>query len=74
MSDQCCVTDVWDGRSKAVTKNQSNLGELGRRKTKPTQRWITYQLDELVKKSSRLNKKMIRKSSDVEGICIPLRI
>ena len=43
------VTDVWDGRSKATTDDQSGLSELGRRKTKPTPGWITYQLDELEK-------------------------
>ena len=62
------VTDVWDGRSKAVTEDQSGLSELGRRKTKKTPRWIAYQLDELEKKRSRLNKKMIKKSSSVEGM------
>ena len=46
------VTDVWDDRSKVVTEDQSGLGELGRRKTKPTPIWITYQLDELEKKRS----------------------
>ena len=45
-----------------VTEDQSGLSELGRLKTKPTPRWIAYQLDELEKKRSRLNKKMIRKS------------
>ena len=44
------VTDVWDDRSKVVTEDQSGLGELGKRKTKPIPRWITYQLDELEKK------------------------
>ena len=62
------VTDVWDDRSKVVTEDQSGLGELGKRKTKPTPRWIGYQLVELEKKHSRLNKKMIRKSSAVEGM------
>ena len=47
------VTDVWDGRSKAVTKNQYGLSELDRRKTKPTPRWIGYQLDKQEKKRSR---------------------
>ena len=50
------VTNVWNGRSKAVTEDQSGLSELGRRKTKPTPRWIAYQLHELEKKCSRLNK------------------
>ena len=54
------VTDVWDDRSKVVTEDQSGLGELGKRKTKPTPRWIAYQLDELEKNRSKLNKKMIR--------------
>ena len=52
----------------AVTEDQSGLSEFGRRKIKPTPRWIAYQLDELEKKRSRLNKKMIRKSSAVESM------
>ena len=56
------ITDVWGGRSKAVTEDQPGL------KDKPTPRWIAYQLDNLEKKCSRLNKKMIRKSSAVEGM------
>ena len=62
------ATDVWNDRSIAVTEDQSGLSELGRRKIKPTPRWIAYQLDELEKKRSRLNKKMIRKSSAVESM------
>ena len=63
------VTGVWDDRSKVVTEDQSGLlGELGRRKTKPTPKWIAYQLDGLEKKRSRLDKKMIRMSSAVEGM------
>ena len=61
------VADDQDGRSKAVTEDPSDLDELGRRKNKPTPRWIAYPLDELEKKRSRLNKKLIRKSSAVEG-------
>ena len=60
------VTDACDGRSKAVIEDQSGLGELGGRKTKPTPGWIACQLEELEKKCSRLNKKMIRKSSAAE--------
>ena len=30
------VTNVWNGRSKAVTEDQCGLSELGRRKTTPT--------------------------------------
>ena len=45
------VTDVWDGRSKTVTEDQSGLGELGRTENKPTPRQIAYQLDELKKKN-----------------------
>ena len=52
----------------AVTEDQSGLSELGRRKIKPAPRWIAYQLDELEKTCSRLNKKMIRKSSAVESM------
>ena len=62
------VTDVWNGRSVAVTEDQPGLNELGRRKIKPTPKWIAYQLDELEKKCSRLNKKIIRKSSAVESM------
>ena len=32
------VTDVWDGRPKAVTEGQSGLSDMGRRKTKQTPR------------------------------------
>ena len=35
----------------AVTEDQPGLNELGRRKIKPTPRWIAYQLDELEKKT-----------------------
>ena len=45
------VTDVWDGRSKTVTEDQSGLGELGRTENKQTPRQIAYQLDELKKKN-----------------------
>ena len=62
------VTDVSNGRSMAVTEDQSGLSELGRRKIKPAPGWIAYQLDELEKTCSRLNKKMIRKSSAVESM------
>ena len=62
------VTDVWNDRSVAVTEDQPGLNELGRRKIKPTPKWIAYQLDELEKKCSRLNKKIIRKSSAVESM------
>ena len=62
------VTDIWDDRSKIITEDQSGLGELGRRRSKSTPRWIAYQLDELEKRRSRLNKKMIRKSSAVDDM------
>ena len=39
------VTDLWDGRSKTSTEDQSGLSDLSRRKTKQTPRWIVYQLD-----------------------------
>ena len=48
------VTDVWDDRSKVITEDQSGLGELVKRKTKPTPRWIAYQLDELEKKTFKI--------------------
>ena len=60
------VTNVWNGRSKAVTEDQSGLSELGRRKTTPTPKWTAYQLHELKGKRSRLHKKVVRKSSAVE--------
>ena len=53
------VTYFWDGRSKAVTEDQSGLSELGRRKSKPTPRWIAYQLDQLEKKRSRPKEKVL---------------
>ena len=48
------VTNVWNGRSKAVTEDQSDL----KRKTTPTPKWTAYQLHELKEKCSRLYKKM----------------
>ena len=32
------VTDLWDGKSKTVTEDQSGLSDLSRRKTKQTPR------------------------------------
>ena len=52
----------------AVTEDQSGFSELGKGKIKPTPRWIAYHLDELEKKRSRRNKKMIKKSSAVESM------
>ena len=52
----------------AVTEDQPALSEVGRRKIKLTPRWIAYPLDELEKNRSRLNKKMIRKSSAVKSM------
>ena len=68
------LTDVWDGRSKFVTEGQSGASDVGRKKTKQTPEWIFCQLGKLEKNRSRLNKKMIKKSSAFEVICIPLRI
>ena len=45
------VTDIWNIISMAVTEDQSDLNELGRRKIKPIPKWIAYQLDELEKKA-----------------------
>ena len=36
------VTDTWNVRSMTVTEDQSGLNELGRRKIKPTPKWIAY--------------------------------
>ena len=69
-----CVTHIWHGRSKVGTEYQSALGALGRRKTKTTPRWITYQLEELVIKHSRLNMKVIRSQVLLETFCISLSI
>ena len=62
------MSHVWSNRSKAATEDQFDLSELGRRKSKPTPKLVAYQLDELEEKRSRLNQKMIRKSSAVEGM------
>ena len=48
------VTDVWDGKSTAVTEDQSGLSELGRRRIKPIPRWIAYHLGELEKKTFKI--------------------
>ena len=49
--------------------------EVAKRKSKPTQWWVQYQLDELLKKCSSYNKKIIRKSSTIEDMmCSPKNI
>ena len=61
--------DVWRSRSKAADVNEKGeLLEVAKWKSKPTQQWVQYQLDELLKKGSSYNKKIIRKSSTIEGI------
>ena len=61
--------DVWRSRSKAADVNEKEeLLEVAKWKSKPTQRWVQYQLDGLMKKRSSYNKKIIRKSSTIEGI------
>ena len=42
--------------------------EFAKRKSKPPQWWVQYQLDELLKKRSSYSKKIIRKSSTIEGM------
>ena len=61
--------DVWRSRSIAADVNDEGESlEVAKRKSKPTQRWVQYQLDELLKKRSSYNKKIIRKSSTIEGM------
>ena len=44
----------------AVTEDQPGLNELGRRKIKPTPRWIAYQLDEKTFKTEQGNDQEIK--------------
>ena len=61
--------DVWRGRSIAADANDEGESlEVSKRKSKATQRWVHYQLDELLKKRSSYNDKIIRKSSTIEGM------
>ena len=58
-------------RSRIIAADVDDEGEsleVPKQKSKPTQRWVQYQLDELLKKSSSYNKKIIRKSSTIEGM------
>ena len=67
MEDQ--FADVFRSRSIAADVNDEGKSlEVGRQKSKPTQRWVQYQLDELLKKCSSCNKKIIRKSSTIESM------
>ena len=59
--------DVCRSRSIAADVNDEGESlEVAKQKSKPTQRWVQYQLDELLKKRSSCNKKIIRKSSTIE--------
>ena len=61
--------DLW--RSRSIAADVSDEGEsleVAKWKPKPTQRCFHYQLDELLKKRSSYNKKIIRKSSTIEGM------
>ena len=55
-------TDVWGTRSVAADVNDEvESVEVAKQKSKLTQWWVLYQLDELEKKHSNYNKKIIRK-------------
>ena len=61
--------DIWRFRSLASdVNNEAESLEVAKQKSKPTQRWVQYQLDELQKKCSSYSKKIIRKSSTIEGM------
>ena len=61
--------DLWISRSVAADVNDEGESlEVAKWKPKPTQRCVQYQLDELLKKHSSFNKKIIRKSSTIEGM------
>ena len=58
-------------RSRIIAADVDDEGEsleVPKQKSKPTQCWVQYQLDELLKKCSSYNKKIIRKSSTIEGM------
>ena len=61
--------DLWRSRSVAADVNDEGESlEVAKWKPKPTQQCVQYQLDELLKKCSSYNKKIIRKSSTIEGM------
>ena len=58
-------------RSRSIASDVNDEGEsleFAKRKSKPPQWWVQYQLDELLKKRSSYNKKIIRKSSTIEDM------
>ena len=58
-----------ESRSIAANVNdEAESVEVAKRKSKPNQWWVHYQLDELEKKHSSCNKKIVRKSSTIEGM------
>ena len=59
----------WQSRSIASdVNNKAESLEVAKQKSKPIQWWVQYQLDELQKKHSSSNKKIIRKSSTIESM------
>ena len=61
--------DVWRIRSIAAGINdETESVEAAKGKSKPTQQWVQYQLDELEKEYSSCNKKIMRKSSTIENM------
>ena len=64
--------DIWRFRSLASdVNNEAESLEVAKQKSKPTQQWVQYQLDELQKKRSSYSKKIIRKFSTIEGLMYP---
>ena len=66
--------DAW--RSRSIAADVNNEGEslkIAKWKSKPTQWWVQYHLDELQKKHSSYNKKTIRKFSTIEGLMYSLK-
>ena len=66
--------DAW--RSRSIAADVNNEGEslkIAKWKSKPTQWWVQYHLDELQKKHSSYNKKIIRKFSTIEGLMYSLK-
>ena len=61
--------DVYRSRPIAADVNDEGESlESAKQKSKPPQWWVQYQLDGLLKKRSSYNKKIIRKSSTIEGM------
>ena len=62
-------SNAWRSRSIGVDVNdKGELLEVVKRKSKPNQQWVQYQLDELLKKRPSYNKKIIWNSSTIEGM------